>query len=359
MGGSAVLSGPEAWTRATYPAEAVFSLDFEPTHLEEIRRAVARWRDSEITLRDLLDRPPPFRSLDRFIEKTKADLSGRGFVLWRGLPVEEWSIEEAEMVFWSLGAHLGTGVTQNARADLVCHVYDAGVRFGYKNQQNQANARGYQSRGHLNFHCDAADVVGLLCIRQARSGGVSRIVSSASIYNEIAREHPEYLPVLRRGFVYGRKGEEAQGEPPYTDEIPVFEENDGIFSCRFLRSFIEDGAAKSGRAIGRNEAAVLDFVQETADRDDLVVTMDFRPGDVQLLNNYTVLHSRTDYEDDPDPAKARRLLRLWLRVEDFMSVRQRSDTMRFALGRYGNMGLSPRELAAHRPGGRPQQELTS
>jgi hypothetical protein len=41
--------------------------------------------------------------------------------------------------------------------------------------------------------------------------------------------------------------------------------------------------------------------------------MDLQPGDIQLINNYTILHSRTGFVDGPEPHQQRHMLRLWLK----------------------------------------------
>ena len=105
------------------------------------------------------------------------------------------------------GKLLGVGTTQNAAGDFLCPITDRGVKFGYTKETNAPNARGYQSRADLNFHCDPTDVVALLCLRKAMSGGLSAIVSSETIYNVIAEEAPQHLPVLSQGFAYDRKNE--------------------------------------------------------------------------------------------------------------------------------------------------------
>ena len=44
--------------------------------------------------------------------------------------------------------------------------------------------------------------------------------------------------------------------------------------------------------------------------------MRFERGDIQLLNNHSVLHGRTEFEDWPDAGRKRRLLRQWLNLRE-------------------------------------------
>jgi len=61
--------------------------------------------------------------------------------------------------------------------------------------------------------------------------------------------------------------------------------------------------------------------------------MVLEPGDIQFLNNYVVVHSRTDYVDHDDPERLRRLLRLWLRIdqEDYRLSPQRAHLLRWGM----------------------------
>jgi hypothetical protein len=123
--------------------------------------------------------------LARWLEEIR---TGRGFVVLRGLNVADYTDDEVGLIFWALGAYLGDPVTQNPRGDLLGHVYDHGRRYG------DIDVRGYETNAHLPFHSDGCDLVGLLCLRRAKSGGLSSIVSSVTLHNEILRQHPEYLP---------------------------------------------------------------------------------------------------------------------------------------------------------------------
>jgi hypothetical protein len=237
------------------------------------------------------------------------DVGERGIGLIRGLPRERYSDQELELLFWGLSLHLGIGVSQNAEGDRLGHVRSKALDY------NALNVRGYQTSHALEFHCDPSDVVGLLCLNQAPSGGESAVVSGLSVYNAVVAEHPEYLPALERGFIYDRRGEQAYYQQPVSDPVPVFAHINGQISIRYVRQSIETGMAKLGRQFSTEELGLLDYLDEVTQRLNLVVTMRLAPGDIQFVNNYAVLHSRMSYEDHPDPAKRRHLLRLWLKVD--------------------------------------------
>ncbi len=235
---------------------------------------------------------------------------GRGFVVLRGLPVQRYSDAQVGMIFWALGAYLGTPVGQNPRGDLLGHVYDHGRNYG------DIDVRGYETRAHLPFHTDGCDIVGLLCLRRAKAGGLSSVVSAVTIHNEILRRHPEYLPALYRGFHYIRREAALTDAAVTPHRIPVFGAKDGFISARLVRNQINAAVEKTGVPLEPIEKAALDLFDELAQDADIHLDMDLQLGDMQLCNNYTVLHSRTAFEDYPEPERRRHMIRLWLKFRE-------------------------------------------
>jgi hypothetical protein len=173
--------------------------------------------------------------LAKWLEEIRA---GRGFVLVRGLNITDYTDEEVGLIFWAIGSHLGIPVTQNPRGDLLGHVYDHGRRYG------DIDVRGYETNAHLPFHTDSCDVVGLLCLRRAKRGGLSSIVSAITLHNEILRQHPEYLPPLYRGFYYIKRETALTDDPVTAHRLPVFGAKDGYISARLVRNQINAACVK-------------------------------------------------------------------------------------------------------------------
>lgn len=241
--------------------------------------------------------------LERYLEEIR---TGRGFVVVRGLNAADYADDDVGLIFWGLGAYLGTPVTQNPRGDLLGNVYDHGRRYG------ELDVRGYETNAHLPFHSDGCDLVGLLCLRKAKSGGLSSIVSSITLHNEILRQHPEYLAPLYSGFHYIRR-EAALTEAAVTPHrVPVFGAKDGYISCRLIRNQINAACVKTGVPLAPLVREALDFLDSLAHDRDIHLDMDLQVGDMQLCNNYTILHSRTGFEDYPEPERRRHMIRLWL-----------------------------------------------
>ena len=213
---------------------------------------------------------------------------GRGFFVVRGLPAARFSEDEREAIFWGLGTHLGTAVSQNSHGEMLGHVADQGRTYG------SANTRGYQTKARLDFHTDRCDLVGLLCQRRAKEGGLSSVVSSMAVHNEILRTRPDLLAILYRGFHYSER--EAADNPSGVTarRIPVF--------------------SRVGRGVPLRAASreALELMSALSARADLRLDMMLEPGDMQFCNNYVTSHARTEFEDWPDPAQRRLMVRLWL-----------------------------------------------
>jgi hypothetical protein len=228
---------------------------------------------------------------------------GRGFLLVRSLPAH-FDDETVRAIFWGIGLHLGVPVSQNSYGDMLGDVYDQGVKMA------TGRVRGYQTSERLLFHTDRCDMVGLLCLRPAKSGGLSSLVSSTRIYNEIAAHHPQYLEPLFNGYIHVNL--EAGGDLS-TYRMPVYSIHDGVVSCRIMRNTVENARKMGYAQWSELESAALECFDSLANREDMRLDMMLERGDMQLINNYTTLHARTAFEDYPDPGRRRHMVRLWLR----------------------------------------------
>ncbi len=300
------LAGATDWIRPLSPA-AIAEID---AALREVTRRGLAWR--EVRKRDF---PLPGVSAD--LAQVNRDLEwGRGLVLVRGLPVERYSDEELRVIFWGIGTHLGTAVHQNAHGELIGEVRDEVRLYGEVVQPAVPAGEGVTSRakarssGPLRWHTDRSDVVGLLCVRAAREGGVSRVVSVPAVSNAIRERRPDLHALLCADYFRSRQGEEVGGERAYY-ALPIFAMHEGRFTTQYSRTFVESAQKIPG--VPRLTAAqdeALDLLATVAD--ELAYEMELRPGDIQFLNNHVIYHGRTAYVDAPAPGRDRLLLRLWL-----------------------------------------------
>ncbi len=301
-------TGRHVWRNADYSSRTDWVEHFSPAELAELETAAESVRKRGTMLEEATKDDFVLPLLSSRLAKAREELArGRGFVMLRGIPRERYSEDELGTLFWGLGTHLGIGVSQSLKGDRLGHVMDIGGDID----------RYYTRGGELEFHMDPVDVVGLLCLRTAVSGGESRIVSSMAIFNVIARERPDLMGPLMEGFHYSRRQQDphAVGAARYTaHRVPVFMDGAWGKECYFLPASIR-GAAREGAPVSAAGQEAMAFMAEVAGRPELYLDMSFREGDIQFLNNRTILHARTDYVENP---KAKRhLLRLWLMMPDW------------------------------------------
>ena len=281
-------------------------------------------RIKQIALEDARQADFHLPRLSTILQSVRNELgSGRGFALMRGLNSSAYNEDELATLFWGLGTHLGPGVSQSRSGDRLGHVRDIGSN----------DTRYYTRGGELEFHMDPVDVVGLFCLQGAKSGGESRIIGSMQVYNTIAAERPDLMENLTRGFYYSRRAyqPDAQGRALYTNEqVEVFKPGGAGMECYYLPASFRK-AAEDGAPFTEKDAEAVKLFADVCNRPQNWLDMEFQEGDMQFLNNRTILHARTDYEEHDDPAMKRHLLRLWLMVPHWpkraMSMRndQESD----------------------------------
>jgi hypothetical protein len=243
-------------------------------------------------------------------------LEGRGFVLLRGVPVEGLTERQIELMYWGIGLYIGVALPQGPTGEaLFAHVRDEGV------DRNATYGGGLLNRhsGALPFHTDSSDIVGLLCIRPALKGGRSTIVSTVAIHDEIIRRRPDLAEVMYEPWWFDRK----RGDGPDSfAQCPIYAVND---AGRLFAFYAPDPYKSAPRGKGipdlsPQQLEAMALIDELNSRADYQLHMDFQAGEIQLINNYAVMHSRSSYEDHPDPARKRDLIRLWLTLERDLDI---------------------------------------
>ena len=310
----APIDHPSAWKVADFtPAD--YTIELDATHPRDIEHAIRQIKTAGLGLDDLQREHFEVPSLRPVVDEIRSQIEvGRGFVVVRRLPVEDYSKDEVGMIFWGIGTHLGRGLSQSVLGDRLGHVKDF--------SREDPLARAYRNKQELSPHTDSADLVGLACLRDATTGGVSRLTSAISVHNVMLEECPECLDRLYSGYVFHRRGEEKPGDPPYTPyRVPVYSNTEDKVSARYVRTYVEAGETAAGRLMGEAELAVLDRFEEVTKRPELMLEFTLCPGEMYFINNYTILHARTAFDDgDAEEDRRRHLLRLWLEVPGMRPV---------------------------------------
>ena len=325
-----IVKGPAVW-RASELAGAGWLWRLGAEQVRDADRALRRL--GGIPFQEITAGRFPLPSWHALIGKLREEMvDGRGVVLLRGLQIEGYDGDQLRRLAWGICSHVGTAVTQTRRGELICDVVDKGkpeTRLG----------RTFATREEAPFHVDNSDVVALMCLKRAKSGGASLVSSAGAIYNFLLERHPHLLPLLMDGFERDRRDEHADGEPPIGPRVPVFKFHAGRLFSRFNPTFIAAAAKRRAVALNAQEAKALEIMAATAKDPQFALAMDFQPGDLQFLCNYSVLHSRTGYEDHAEPERRRHLLRIWLELDEFSALIP-DTAMRYGQIRYGNLGLN-------------------
>jgi hypothetical protein len=305
---------PWVWSAEELTAREDWVIEVESDGLADIATALAGVKKRGLPIREIKAHDFPLPSMAGDLLKVKQLLAlGPGVCLLRGLPVDRYGREDIELILWGIGTHVGEAIVQSYRGDVIGEVMD-------KSHEGDTR-RAYRSPLALNLHIDSVDVVALLCLRRAKRGGMSLVTSSFAIHNAILEERPDLMPVLYRGFHCVHAEADSSGEDPITPHrIPVFGPGGDQLICNFharpmARSLGEDGLGNDPKSL-----EALEVFKEISERDDLVHRRMLEPGDLQFLNNRTVLHGRTEFEDYDSLDRKRLMLRLWLAMPDWIAL---------------------------------------
>lgn len=295
---------PAAWHPDDFAGSEEWVYRLNGREIAEILDAVERIQGSGLQMIDVTRDDFEVPTLAKGLREIRDELmEGRGFALIRGLPVEGRSREQTALAFWGIGAYIGEAISQNTKGHLLGHVTDLGGDY--------AKVRGYMTRAHMKFHCDRADVLALCCLHPAKSGGAHRVCSSVTLYNEMLERRPDLADALSFRFYRARKGEIPAGETEPWSRQPIFSVTDGYFSARGASAAIAKAQKMEGvPPLTPTQKEAIALYQELAD--ELALDIDYEVGDISFVQNHVTLHSRSAFEDWPEPERRRHLLRLWL-----------------------------------------------
>jgi Taurine catabolism dioxygenase TauD, TfdA family len=279
-----------------------------PAQVAELEGLGTRFMSDNPDLRVVTAEQYPLRACADAVARWRREVEyGRGFLLVRGLRAEFYSDALSAAIYYILGLHMGEPIRQTEMGDLIDHVYATSDK-----KMTDITARPKKVRDALVYHSDSSDVVALMCLRTAKSGGTSCLVSAAEIYNEVLYRRPDLAPLFFRPTHFDWRGKDPDA-PASTYVSPLVSLVDSVFSMYFGSTYVLSAPRHPGvPKLTEGQVELCRLFDEITLEPGMAIEMDFRPGDIQFLSNHMALHSRTAFEDHPEPQRRRHLLRLWL-----------------------------------------------
>lgn len=308
------IEGPAAWRGADISLGEGLRV-LTPAEIDEVDAALEHLHaQGEVDFPGITPETFPLPTLGAYFASVADDLRfGRGFLLLRGLPRERWPLDDWARIYYGIGAHIGRPAPQSYLGELLGHVIDV--------SDVEAEARGYHAGGAQRMHTDNCDIVSLVCARAAKSGGISRFVSAAAVHNRMLEERPDLVETLYGDYVFRRMERDAEfGDGALTKNVVIFSRDSGQLTCNVSGSYPHRAAKAGDWTMSALKAEALEEMKRISMLPELYLTMPIGEGDMQFLNNRTLLHGRTGYEDWPAMAQRRHLMRLWLQVPSWPAL---------------------------------------
>jgi hypothetical protein len=325
----------KGWLARDIDREAItYRLSAE--ELGALKRLVERCKASGKALTEL--RQDDFRdaALDGALRRLAREMKhGQGLVMIAGVPLGDYSLDDLRILYWGIGTHFGDAVSQNIDGDLMGEV---------RVRETRVKMRAYSAPGALPIHNDRIDMLSLFSIQKALTGGATVFASALAVYETIKRERPDLLAILERGFHQFRAGEQPEGEGPVTaHRVPVFGRKDGLLTALFSgNSLLRHQKQNIPGGVTAEEEEALAFLNDVSKRPEFHIPILLEPGEMVFINNYEILHSRTDFVDGEAPEQKRFLLRLWLQGRPW---RPKPDAMLVIRNKSGQQGIDPKPVA--------------
>ena len=317
MNGITEIGGPTSWRGPDLQHSDEWILELGESNRQELLDALTGVEDAGLDFLEITRENFPLPAVGPLLESMLDDLlEGRGFVLLRGVPIEGLSERQIELMYWGMGLYIGIALPQGVEGThLFAHVRDEGV----DRTSNYGGGLLNRHSGALPFHTDTSDIVGLLCIRPAMRGGTSTIVNTVAVHDEIVRRRPDLAAVMYEPWWFDRK----RGDGPDSfAQCPVYAVNDAGRLFAFYGPDLYKNAQRGQHVpnLSEQQWEAMSLIDEINGSPEYQLHMDFQPGEIQFINNYAVMHSRTAYEDYPDPDLRRDLIRLWLTLDRDMNI---------------------------------------
>jgi len=306
------MASIQSWFGSELAPQAGF-INLSNECLEEVTLILKLLKSNPIPLLALSPEDMELPHFEKLSLKIREILNGGlGFCVLNKLPVENMSECEAIAIYWLLAQLVGRPVAQKwSDGRMIYSVMDLGRPSGNGVRPDVTNEE-------QSFHTDNSynisppDHVGLLCLRPAAEGGLSRIVNMVAVLEVMNEQYPSFVPRLYQPYFFDRQREHSDTDKN-TICAPLLSDEEGRLRVRVSRNLIYQGYKLEGKKINATSEAALDAFFAVIDDPKMFIEFQFQKGQIQFLNNRLIGHKRTKFKDIPEMGMERKLCRIWLR----------------------------------------------
>lgn len=256
----------------------------------------------------------PWPALAPFAAKVRDELlTGSGVAWIQGRALADFPEPARKLFYLAFGLAMGDVMETYGR---LYDVKDTGA--SYRDTAIPVS----QTSAETTFHTDSSardilpDLVGLLCLYPARLGGESRLSSAVRAYEEIRSSRSDHLAILSREHIRDLVTPGTSKEPAQllSNRFPIFsiDPETGELTFRYMRYWIEKGQARANLPLTEEHCEALDHLDERLSAKENVVSFRMEAGDILWVNNRTIAHNRTAFQDEPE--RPRRMTRAWIKL---------------------------------------------
>jgi hypothetical protein len=299
------VGGKAAWRGPDIADSDEWKYPLSEPQRRELLEALRHYQARGVSQLDAVQADFPLPTVGPTLQTLMRDMDEKlGILLVRNMPLEGLSEPEIHQLYWGVSLYLGVVLPQSQHAELIGDIRDRGTPG--------SEARGYTSGKAQSFHTDEADVVLLLCRQKAKSGGASKLASTAAIHDHMVETRPDLVEELYNPHPLAWvMADPVSGEDWFT--TPFFGFRDGHFASRFSynRTLKAQSYPSAPRITGKFREAV-EYAFALANDPAFFFEMYFEPGDLQFVVNYQIVHGRTQVVDHDEIERKRHVMRMWL-----------------------------------------------
>jgi hypothetical protein len=332
-------TGPAVWKGSDFVGSDDWIIRLSPGDIDELDTALAAIEPRNPPVQEISAADFQLPQLGKKLKSLADEMEGgRGFGVVRGVPVDRYSEDSLRIISWGMCSHFGPGLPQSLQGDWINHVIDLSDQTSAPRPEldhiiKRKTLRTNHGGGELDFHTDTTDIFALFCLRNAKSGGVSRLISSAMLHNLILAEKPDYAKALYDGYYYMSQTDDnvVKTDKVSSNRVPVFTRKGDTVQGYYISQVVQRAIDNAGVTYNPVEDDARHELQRVAERPGMAHEFLLEPGDLLLANNRAVMHARHDYEDYPELDRRRHLFRLWMATTpEMMTKTFRAPSDRFS-----------------------------